>query len=73
MMTGRRPPIYDQNDSSLKRPKVVTIPSRYHPTITKELDRCILKMLELDAEKRYHSVWQLISEIESLPDSKYYY
>lgn len=73
MMTGRRPPIYDQNDSSLKRSKVVDVPSKYHPTITKELDRCISKMLELNAEKRYQSVWQLITEIESLPDSKYYY
>jgi serine/threonine protein kinase len=73
MMAGRRPPIYDQNDSTLKRSKVVVLPSKYHPTITKELDKCILKMLELDVEKRYQSVWELISEIESLPDSKYYY
>ncbi len=73
MMTGRRPPIYDQNDSTLKRPKLVVPPSKYHPTITRGLDNCILKMLELDPEKRHHSVWQLISEIESLADSKYYY
>ncbi len=49
--------MYDQRDNSLKRSKVVDIPSRYHPTITKELDRCILKMLELEAENRYQSVW----------------
>jgi len=73
MMTGRRPLAYDHNNSSLKRPKAVNVPSKYHPTITEGLDRCILKMLELDTEKRYQSVWQLISEIESLPDSKYYY
>jgi eukaryotic-like serine/threonine-protein kinase len=73
MMTGKMPPIYDQRDSNLKRSKVVDLPSKYHPTITKELDMCILKMLELEAVKRYQSVWQLISEIESFPDASYYY
>jgi serine/threonine protein kinase len=73
MMTGRRPLIYDQNDSTLKRSKLVVAPSKYHPTITRGLDHCILKMLDLDPEKRHQSVWQLISEVESLPDSKYYY
>jgi hypothetical protein len=32
-----------------------------------------LKMLELEAQKRYQSIWQLISDIESLPDARYYY
>jgi serine/threonine protein kinase len=73
MMTGRMPSMYDQRDSTLKRPKVVDLPSKYHPTITNELDTCTLKMLELKPEKRYQSVWQLISEIESLPDARYYY
>jgi serine/threonine-protein kinase len=73
MMTGKRPPMYDQRDSSLKRSKDVHLPSKYHPTITKELDMCILKMLELEPEKRYQSVWQLISEIETFPDARYYY
>lgn len=73
MMTGRRPPNYDENNSELKRLKAVDAPSKYHPTITKELDNCILKMLELDVIKRHHSVWQIISEIESLPDARYYY
>jgi hypothetical protein len=65
--------MYDQKDRRLKRPKVVDLPSKYHPTITKELDMCILKMLELEAEKRYQSIWQIISDIESLPDARYYY
>jgi serine/threonine-protein kinase len=73
MMTGRRPSGYDERDSRLKRSAKVTAPSKYHPTITKQLDMCILKMLELDPEKRYQSVWQLITEIESFPDAKYYY
>jgi hypothetical protein len=72
-MTGRMPSMYDERNSSLKRSKVVDAPSRYHPTITKELDMCILRMLELEAEKRYKSVWHLISEIESFPDARYYY
>jgi serine/threonine protein kinase len=73
MMTGRMPSMYDQRDRSLRRRKVVDRASKFHPTITKELDMCILKMLELEAEKRYQSVWQLISDIESLPDARYYY
>jgi serine/threonine protein kinase len=73
MMTGRRPPSYDEDDSSMKRSDVVDLPSKYHPTITKGLDACILKMLELVPEKRYQSIWQLILEIESLPDARYYY
>jgi serine/threonine protein kinase len=73
MMTGRRPSDYDEKNNRLKRSKVVDIPSKYHPTITKELDTCILKMLELDPKKRYQSIWRLITEIESFPDAKYYY
>jgi len=73
MMTGRRPSDYDEKDRRLKRSKVVEVPSKYHPTITKELDTCILKMLELEPEKRYQSIWRLITEIESFPDAKYYY
>jgi serine/threonine protein kinase len=73
MMTGRRPSDYNEIDSNLKRSKVVELPSKYHPTITEELDMCILKMLELEPKKRYQSVWQLITEIESFPDAKYYY
>jgi hypothetical protein len=57
----------------MKRSDVVDLPSKYHPTITKGLDACILKMLELVPEKRYQSIWQLIFEIESLPDARYYY
>jgi hypothetical protein len=34
--------------------------SKYHPTISPKLDRCILKMIDLKPE---------ISEIETLPDN----
>ena len=67
MLTGRRPSDYDEQDSRLKRSKSVPPPSKYHPTITKELDMCILKMVELDPLKRYQSIWQLKTEIESFP------
>jgi serine/threonine-protein kinase len=73
MMTGRRPSGYRERDSSLKRSGVVKLPSKFHPTITKQLEMCILKMIELEPEKRYQSMWQLITEIESFPDAKYYY
>ena len=35
-------------------------PSKYHPTISPKLDRCISKMIDLKPE---------ISEIETLPDN----
>ena len=73
MMTGRRPSDYNEKDSRLKRSKNVHLPSKYHPTITRKLDMCILKMLELEPVNRYQSIWQLITEVESLPDAKYYY
>jgi serine/threonine-protein kinase len=69
MMTGKRPPFYD---NKLKR-HLVDPPSRYHPTVSTELDRCILKMIELDVNKRYQSVWEVISDIEVLADARYYY
>src|ERR687885_2083482 len=73
MMTGRMPPDYEEKHSRLKRSKILEFPSKYHPTITEELDRCILKMLELEPQRRYQSIWGLITEIESFPDARYYY
>jgi serine/threonine-protein kinase len=73
MLTGRRPSDYNEKDYRLKRSKSIPPPSKYHPTITKVLDNCILKMIELEPHKRYQSMWQLITEIESFPDTKYYY
>jgi serine/threonine-protein kinase len=73
MLTGRRPSDYNEKDYRLKRSKSIPPPSKYHPTITKVLDNCILKMIELEPHKRYQSIWQLITEIESFPDTKYYY
>lgn len=43
--------------------------SKYHPTISPKLDRCILRMIDLKPENRFQSVWDVISEIETLPDN----
>jgi serine/threonine protein kinase len=65
MMTGTRPPAYNDN---MKR-SAVDPSSKYHPTISQELDHCILKMIDLKPENRYQSIWDLIFEIETLPDN----
>jgi serine/threonine protein kinase len=65
MMTRKRPPAYD---NQMKRPSVDT-PSKYHSTISRKLDRCISKMIDLKPENRQQSVWDLIYEFETLPDN----
>jgi serine/threonine protein kinase len=69
MMTGARPPAYNDD---MKRP-VINAPSKLHPTISKNLDDVILRMLELDPERRYGSVLELIPDIELSEDASYYY
>ena len=64
MMTRMRPPVYD---SEMARHHV-NPPSKYHPTISKKLDSCILKMIDLNPENRQQSIWDLIYELETLPD-----
>lgn len=65
MMTRTRPPAYDDK---MNRP-VVDPPSRYHPTISRKLDRCILKMIDLKPQNRQQSIWDLIFELETMPDN----
>jgi serine/threonine protein kinase len=65
MMTRKRPPAYD---NEVKRPPVDP-PSKYHSTISRKLDRCISKMIDLKPENRQQSVWDLIYEFETLPDN----
>jgi serine/threonine protein kinase len=65
MMTRKRPSAYD---NQMKRPSVDP-PSKYHSTISRKLDRCILKMIDLKPENRQQSVWDLIYEVETLPDN----
>ena len=37
--------------------------------VSQPLGECILKMIDLEPENRQHSIWDLISEIEILPDN----
>jgi len=65
MMTRIKPPAYDDK---MNRPSVDP-PSKFHSTISRRLDTCILKMIDLKPENRQQSVWDLISELETLPDN----
>ena len=65
LLTRRRPPPYDPNQPNMSR-EAVKPPSKYNPTISPELDQCILKMVDLNPENRQQSIWDLISEIETL-------
>jgi serine/threonine protein kinase len=65
MMTRIRPPSYD---SKMNRPPVDP-PSKYHSTISRKLDQCIMKMIDLKPENRQQSIWDLIFDVETLPDN----
>ena len=67
MLTRRRPPPYDPNNINKSR-SIVEPPSKYNPLVSPQLDICILKMIDLDPENRQQSIWDLISEIETLRD-----
>jgi serine/threonine protein kinase len=68
MLTRRRPPPYDPNNPIMSRP-AVDPPSKDNLLISSQLDQCILKMVNLKPENRQQSIWDLISEIETLPDN----
>jgi serine/threonine protein kinase len=68
MLTRQRPPPYDTNNPNLIRAPVVP-PSKHNSLISRQLGECILKMINLEPENRQHSIWDLISEIEILPDN----
>ena len=65
MMTRKRPPTYD---NKMNR-ELVPPPSKFHKTISQKLDQCILKMIDIKPENRQQSIWDLSSEIETLPDN----
>ena len=67
MLTRRRPPPYDPNKPHMSR-RLVEPPSKYNPSISPQLDHCILKMVDLSPENRQQSIWNLISEIKTLPN-----
>jgi serine/threonine protein kinase len=66
MLTRRRPPSYDPNKPHMSR-KLVEPPSKYNTSISPQLDHCILKMVDLSPENRQQSIWNLVSEIKTLP------
>ena len=68
MLTRRRPPPYDPNNPNLNRAPVEA-PSKYNSLISPQLDQCILEMIDLESENRQQSIWDLISEVEILPDN----
>ena len=65
LLTRSRPPPYDPAKPNMSR-KAVEPPSKYNPSISSQLDQCILKMIDLSPENRQHSVWDLMSEIETM-------
>jgi hypothetical protein len=69
MMTGKRPVVFDESDIMMKKKMRIDLPSKYHPTISPKLDYCILKMIDIKPENRFQLVWDVISEIEILPDN----
>ena len=41
-------------------------PSKFNSNITDQLDVCILKMIQVDPDKRQNSVWDLITELDMM-------
>jgi serine/threonine protein kinase len=68
MLTSRKPIAYEDNNNTLEK-MVVQPPSTHRSSISSKLDRSIMKMIEIEPEKRYTSVWDLIAEIETLPEN----
>lgn len=44
----------------------VYAPSKFNSNITDQLDVCILKMIQVDPDKRQNSVWDLITELDMM-------
>lgn len=65
MLTRKRPSSYDPNEPDMSRKKVES-PSKYNPSISPQLDQCILKMVDLKPENRQQSVGELITEFKTL-------
>lgn len=82
MLTRRRPVPYNIDDpntletkqqhqlqpsqSSVSNQKPVDLPSMFNPKVTTELDSCILKMINVDPNKRHSSVWDLITDLDMM-------
>ena len=68
MLTSKKPIAYEDVNNSLEK-KIVQPPSTYRSSISSKLDRAIIKMIEIERENRHNSIWDLISEIETLPEN----
>jgi serine/threonine protein kinase len=78
MLTRRRPAPYDTNDpftaqqqigpalSIMSKQKKVDPPSKFNPSIASQLDNCILRMIQIDPNKRQNSVWELMTEFDMM-------
>ena len=82
MLTRRRPSPYDIDDprtletkqqqhlqtsqSFISKQKSIDIPSQYNPKVTTELDNCILKMINIDPNKRHSSIWDLVTDLDKM-------
>ena len=80
MLTRRRPSPYDISDprtletkqqhqlqtsqSFISKQKSIDLPSKFNPKVTNELDNCILKMINVNPNKRHNSVWDLITDLD---------
>ena len=69
MLTRKHPPPYDPNNPIMSRPSVDPPSKDNNLPISPQLDQCILKMVNLKPENRQRSIWDLISEIETLADN----
>ena len=49
----------------INQPNVYS-PSEFNSNVTNQLDACILKMIEVDPDKRQNSIWDLITELDML-------
>lgn len=76
MLTRRQPVPYDTDDPStaqqssslsiMSKPKQVDPPSKFNPNITSQLDYSILKMIQVDPNGRQSSVWDLMTEFDTM-------
>lgn len=82
MLTRKRPSPYDINDprtletkqqhqlqtsqSFISKQKFIDLPSKFNPKVTRELDNCIIKMINVDPGKRHSSVWDLITDLDMM-------
>jgi hypothetical protein len=78
----RRPSPYDIDDprtletkqqqqlqtsqSFISKQKSIDIPSQYNPKVTTEMDNCILKMINIDPNKRHSSIWDLVTDLDKM-------